>query len=381
MLVGSPPLWKFTSVTHPVSAHPLRQINNYLLKLKIGSGTSGQVYLGIDQKSVRSYAIKRIKLSDLIRSSSGLAQLEREIRLMRLLTHPNILALLEVLHLKNRDEVLLVLDYAEKGSVGDFVDRGQELSVASILSILKQVIGALQYLHGQGYVHHDVKPHNILIDVNGRAMLADFGIGHSFASTCMVVGSPAYQAPEVLDDAYGREEDSDVFLDEPQKEDVWALGVTFYQLLFKNLPFVGSTLFEIVKEIRDRPLEIPEGTDEAIIELLRGMLAVDPIARLSIEDLIRNPLIRDAADRATELPDVPPLRFREGPVVELHAEVCGVGYSFADVGLAVPRRFSCDTPHTGEKAAARRGVASDEEAVVHGRSAKIERTPLVSDFL
>jgi serine/threonine-protein kinase 11 len=366
MLV-SKTLWKFTPISHdlPSKPRPLKQINHYLLRQKIGSGGSSQVYLGVDQRSGEFYAIKRIKLVELIRSSTGLAQLEREIRLMRIISHPNILRLIEILHVKSNDEVYLVLEYAEKGSVGAFLERGIKLSLASIFSILKQIITALKYLHNAGYIHQDIKPFNILVAGDGRAMLADFGVGHSFASAGMVVGSPAYQAPEALDDSYGTGEN----LDEPQKEDVWALGVTLYQLLFGELPFLGATLFEIVNNIRRSPLKIPEKTDPDVEELLRGMLTVDPVRRFGIDDLIRKPLIRDADERARDLPEGPVMQFKEGPILELFGDVCGEDYSFADIGLAARRR--------GSYAAGRRAMAIkviEEEASNRRSSYGVEQT-------
>jgi serine/threonine protein kinase len=184
-------------------------------------------------------------------------------------------------------------------------------------------------------------------------MLADFGVGHSFASAGMVVGSPAYQAPEALDDSYASDED---IFDEPQKEDVWALGVTLYQLLFRELPFIGSTLFEIVNDIKARRLKIPDGTAVESEQLVSGMLTVDPISRIGVEELLNNPLIMGAADRALDLPAIPAVEPRVGEVVEMQAEVCGEGWSFAEVGVAARRRSSYTAHSRGRR------LTADEEA-------------------
>jgi serine/threonine-protein kinase 11 len=315
----------------------IRRLNNYLLREKIGSGSSCPVYRGLDITTNRPFAVKRFKLYELARSDNGMAQLEREIRLMRMFVHPNILRLHEVLHVRSCDEVFLVLEYADKGSLGAVIERGHQLSHSDIFSILKQVVGAIKHLHDAGYVHQDIKPCNILLDLTGRAILGDFGVGHSFQSAGMVVGTPAYQAPEALDDSYASDEEAP---DVPQKEDIWALGVTLYQLLFRRLPFLGSSLFEIVNTIREQPLVVPPGTDDAVERLLRGMLMVDPTDRLAIEDVLAHPLVRGAADRAAGLPPVPAPRAREGTIVELVGEVIGDGISIADLTMAVPRRSS-----------------------------------------
>jgi serine/threonine protein kinase len=307
----------------------LKQINEYSLCAKVGSGSFSSVFLGVHMKTNQKYAIKRIRLRKLARTGDSLAELEREIRLMRSFSHPNILKLMEVLHIQSTDDVFLVLEYAEKGCLRGFLDRGQHISTSSVLSILKQMIRAVQYLHDTGHVHQDIKPGNILLDADGRAILGDFGNGHSFRSAAMVIGSPAYQAPEALDDSYWNgEEDFDL---PPEKEDIWALGVTFYQLLFERLPFPGENLYEIVNQIKSGPVEIPDGTDGAISELLRGMLTIDPIERLGGQELLTHPLISNAADRASDLPSVPELKGREGLTRNVRARVCPIDFSFSEI--------------------------------------------------
>jgi serine/threonine protein kinase len=257
---------------------------------------------------------------------------------MKTCDHPNILKICEVLHVPSTDDAYLVLEYADKGSLGSLLERGHIIPRPAIFSVMKQVASAIQHLHGTGYVHQDIKPCNILITRDGRAMLADFGIGHSFDSASMVVGSPAYQAPEALADDFG-EEDVSESTEGPQKEDIWALGVTFYQLLFQKLPFPGSNLFEVVNYAKGNPLDIPEGTDTPIAELLRRMLTIDPVHRITIDEFCANPLISSADDLAVEIPEVPGPALRVGDILEVEAKVCSDGYSFA--GTRAPnRRFS-----------------------------------------
>lgn len=310
----------------------VRQINNYLLKAKIGTGSSSKVYMGIDEETGEKHAIKRIKMLDLSRKCAGIAQLEREIRLMQKFDHPNILKLKEVLHDKASQEAYLVLEYAEKGSLATIIDRGIELSRDAIFSVIKQVTTAMKYLHDREFVHQDIKPGNILIDGTGRAVLADFGIGHTFQSSGMVIGSPAFQAPEALDDdIWGDEEDgesSSYSETNPQKEDVWALGITLYQLLYRKLPFIGNNLFEIVNDIKERSLLIPEQQDPRVEGLLRSMLAVDPQQRCTAEDILAHDLIANAPDRAN-IPYVLKMKEFEGETIKIEAERCNKGYSFA----------------------------------------------------
>jgi serine/threonine protein kinase len=153
-----------------------RRINNYLITAKVGSGSSSHVYSAIDEATNREVAVKRIKIRDMIRAGNGVAQLERELHLIRRFNHPNILKLIEVLYTELKGEVYLILEYAEKGSVAGFLERGQRLSRDAVFGIMHQVIDALRYLHSLGFVHQDVKPGNILLDSSGRAFLADLGL-------------------------------------------------------------------------------------------------------------------------------------------------------------------------------------------------------------
>jgi serine/threonine protein kinase len=280
--------------------------------------------------------VKRIKLFKIARIGNMIGQLDREIRFMRMLSHPNALRLIEVLHARAVDELYLVLEYADRGSLGAVIERGERLSHCAVFSVLKQFVGVVKYLHDAGYVHQDIKPCNILLDSSGRAVLGDIGIGHSLESAGMVVETPAYQAPEALDDSCGSDELSEPAL--TQKEDIWALGVTLYQLLFMRLPFVGGSLYEIVNHIRESPLVIPDGTDPAIAKLLRGMLTIDPMNRYGIDDLVAHPLIRDAADRAPDLPDLPLPPDPDGDVVELACEPVVEGCLISDLAMSLTRR-------------------------------------------
>jgi [calcium/calmodulin-dependent protein kinase] kinase len=316
-------------------------VNDYVLDAKLGEGSSSVVYLGVNTVTGENYAVKRLRLAELARSGDALAGLEREIRLMRMFRHPNILKLIEVLHLPAINEVYMVLEYADNGCLEGLIGCSHRLPFHSIMSIIKQIAQALKYLHDAGYVHQDIKPSNILLTKEGRAILADFGIGHSFVSSVMVVGSPAYQAPEALNDSYGDESEIEPEPGAgPQKEDVWALGITLYQMLFLELPFVGENLFEVVNAIKQQPLKIPEDVDPLLVNLLKGMINVDPSKRFSVEEILEHPLVANANPLASDLPIAPLPKQRSGEVQIFKAETCPETASFADIALAVRRRSS-----------------------------------------
>lgn len=254
----------------------LKRVNNHILVKEFGAGSFARVFLALDDKTDSYKAIKVFKLKDLQKIPSGISQLKRELSAMRKLQHMNILALKDVMFDPEKSVVYAVLEYADCGSLA--VHEGLPLS--AIRTIFYQVLQSLEYLHGRKMVHQDIKPSNILLCSDGRVLLSDFGVGHSFQSTDMVVGSPAFQAPELLGDEN---------TDDPTKEDIWSLGVSLYVTAFGRLPFVGDTVYEIIRGILDSKLTIPEDADAELAAVITAMLDVDPHTRISVADAMEMP--------------------------------------------------------------------------------------------
>jgi serine/threonine protein kinase len=307
-------------------------VNQYLLSARIGSGSFSHVFLAIADQTGELSAIKRLRVQDTRRESEDLGQAVREIQFLTLFKHPNIVKLREILQDRIRNDIYLVLEYAEHGSLEGFIGRRVRLSESALLSIVKQILKALKCIHGQGYVHEDVKPGNILLFKNGVAKLSDFGTGHSFRSFSMVVGSAAYQPPEVMDE----EEDGVHY---PEKEDVWALGVTLYQSLFLELPFSGADLYEVVNAIKTSPVAFPDGTDLEIANLVRRMLDPNPETRATVDELLANPLIQKAAETADGIPEVPTPEVKSGQITEIKATVINAALSNFTRGVQKRLRF------------------------------------------
>lgn len=386
-----------------------RRINNYLLTQKIGTGSYSKVFLGVDGD--KKFAIKRISLTDLSRKSNGIMQLEREIRLMNTFNHPNILKINEVLHSVSDNHVYLVLEYADCGSIGGYLDKGYHFQMNSIRSIIKQVSQALSYVHSLGFVHQDIKPANILMKSNGNILLADFGIGHSFMSASTVVGTPAYQAPEAinneLDDIeYSKEEES---LDESSKEDeecpqlkeeIWALGVTLYQLIFNDLPYMGGNLYEIISQIKSKSLTLPYEIDPKVEKLLRKMLEVDPDKRISLDEVMNDPFVRDAPDFVTEKventvssdseDDLSTLSYnslisdKKYDIIQIDALKCDPGYSFAQAALTIQSKLEqINAPYALNDTVQKSNARSTNNLMLYNTnenasfSPKLTRTPSI----
>ena len=349
MLFNDPLITVFDSgESSDPAAKPIKQVNQYLLVKKLGQGAYSKVYLGIEKETGKKFAVKKFVLGELQRNENGVSQLEREVSLMKRYKHTNILKLYEVLHDTENDIVYLIIDYADCGSLADLIDNTKNLEYDVIRSIFYQVLRGLQYLHNSGMVHQDIKPSNILINSNGKVLLADFGVGHSFQSTEMVVGTPAYQAPEALSDG-----DNGLMMCNPAKEDVWSLGVTLYQTVYKRIPYEGENVFEIIRNIRSTPLVLPEGGNPEIEDLIRGMLTVDPNMRLNVDEILMKQFFR-------EFKEIIPITLsgKDGdieinpktPVTHINAVVCDGVTSFAKIGrLAITQLDLQDNNEEVEK--------------------------------
>jgi serine/threonine protein kinase len=238
------------------------------------------------------------------------------------LSHPNIVTVREVLHLKQRDAIYIITNLANCGSLNSILAAGV-LTPIAIQYIFKCLTAAVSYLHSQNLIHQDIKPANVLLSNTGGVFLTDFGLSHSFNTPSTVFASPLYSAPESLDPVVDTAEES------RSKEDIWSLGVTLYEMLFGQTPFKGRDVYEIIAAIHETQLEPKGSCDKAAWELITKMLRVNPKERFGINDVLASEYVRSAPMsmdlgflRAMELPVVDADR----PIVEETAVQCGPEY-------------------------------------------------------
>jgi len=255
---------------------------SYAAAKRCGQGLHGTVFIGsakgsphrkLDARASRKVAIKVM--------SSDEERIRREIQFMsQSREHPNIAALLGVFrHSKGSDSpsYAVVMELGHRGDVAALLAAGA-LPQQRGAEIMLGVTSALGFLHSRRIVHRDVKPENVVLHADARAMLVDFSIAVSLddpdalAKGC---GTPGYMAPEMI-------------LQRPHNEavDTFAAGVLWYALLCGHLPFSGNRTEEILaKSCRcdvDGALEaVPAGAASGVAPLLRGMLAREPDSRLS----------------------------------------------------------------------------------------------------
>jgi serine/threonine-protein kinase 11 len=258
-------------------------VNQYLLLTKLGQGSTSKVYLAKDCYTSQNVAIKMIYFRSK-KKSSIINQVILEVRVLHQIDHPNIITLKEVLFSEEKGMIYLVIEFASFGSLDQILKMKGKISESLAATIFKQIIQATAYLNQNKIVHHDIKPMNIILTKNGEGKLSDFGISSSFESAFDLSGSPAYQAPEIIDD-----NDDGLPQFNASKIDIWSLGVSLFESVFGFLPFEGDDAFQIFSSIKNNSVSIPNGCSAVLRDLLQKMLVASPLARISIGDLLEHP--------------------------------------------------------------------------------------------
>lgn len=219
-------------------------LGRYQVERELGRGAMGMVYLGNDPKIGRTVAIKTMALSQEFEGD----QLEdvkrrffREAETAGRLNHPNIVTIYDVG--EEQDLAYIAMDYLKGENLLAYCKPDDLLPPAQVFEIIAKVAEALDYAHEQRVVHRDIKPANIIFDIEtGTAKVTDFGVAHltdaSKTKTGTILGSPSYMSPEQL---AGNRVDG--------RSDLFSLGITFYQLMTGELPFVGESLASLMYKI------------------------------------------------------------------------------------------------------------------------------------
>lgn len=227
------------------------------------------VYIGYQQAVDRRVAIKVLPPHPGL-DDQFIDRFQIEARTIARLQHPHILPLYDY---GSEDDILyLAMAYIEGGTLDDRIARGP-MTLRNVEKTLREVASAMDYAHRQGVIHRDIKPGNILIDREGHALLADFGIAKIADSANLtgtgVVGTPAYMAPE---QAQGGVVD--------HRADIYALGVVVYQMITGRQPFTGDTPMQVLLKVMQEPapdiLSMTEGLPEALSDVMHTVLAKEP---------------------------------------------------------------------------------------------------------
>ncbi|PNT65936.1 hypothetical protein BRADI_3g04630v3 [Brachypodium distachyon] len=255
-------------------------MERYEIGRHLGQGNFAKVYYARNLISGQGVAIKIID-KDKVSRVGLMVQIKREISIMRLVRHPNVLKLFEVMASKSK--IYFVLEYAKGGELFNKITKGK-LSEDAARKYFHQLISAVDYCHSRGVYHRDLKPENLLLDENENLKVSDFGLSALAESTRQdgllhtTCGTPAYVAPEVLS---RRGYDG-------AKADIWSCGVILFVLVAGFLPFHDTNLIEMYRKISRAEYRCPRPFSVELKDLLYKILDPDPSTRASISRIKRS---------------------------------------------------------------------------------------------
>ncbi|XP_047327990.1 CBL-interacting serine/threonine-protein kinase 21 [Impatiens glandulifera] len=254
-------------------------IGKYRLGRTIGEGTFARVKLALNTENGQHVAIKVIN-KQMVMENNLVHQVQREIRTMKLLHHPYIVRIHEVIGTKTK--IYIVMEYISGGLLSDKLSYAKRLSEDEARKYFQQLIDAIDYCHCNGVFHRDLKPQNFLLDSKGNLKVSDFGLsaltkpGNLLSTAC---GSPCYVAPELLTGkGY-----------EGAPADVWSCGVILFEMLAGYLPFDESNLMNLYKKIYRADYTYPEWFTEGQKKLISKILDQNPQKRITTAEIIEDP--------------------------------------------------------------------------------------------
>jgi serine/threonine protein kinase len=250
-----------------------KTLGQYEIGQQLGKGGMATVYLARQTSIGRTVALK-IMPAYFMHDPSFLQRFEREVQVIARLQHPRILPVYDYGELEGRP--YLVMAYMSGGTIADRIKEGQ-IPLDETVRIVEQIAEGLDHAHRKGVIHRDFKPSNVLLDENGNAHLADFGIAKVSESTVQltgsgIVGTPAYMAPEMANQG----------LVTPAI-DIYALGITTYEMLTGKFPYQGDTPLRVMMAHATAP--IPDVRD------------LNPDCPLAVANVVRKAMAKDPDDR------------------------------------------------------------------------------------
>lgn len=252
------------------------RLGKYELGKTLGEGNFGKVKLARDTDCGQFFAVKILEKNKIV-DLNNTDQIKREISTLKLLKHPNVVRLYEVLASKTK--IYMVLEYVNGGELFDKISSKGKLTEAHGRKMFQQLIDGVSYCHNKGVFHRDLKLENVLVDAKGNIKITDFNLSalpqHCRAdgllhTTC---GSPNYVAPEIL---ANRGYDG-------AKSDIWSCGVILYVILTGYLPFDDRNLAVLYQKIFKADVQIPRWLSPGAQNIIKKILDPNPKTRVTMD--------------------------------------------------------------------------------------------------
>jgi DNA-binding response OmpR family regulator len=250
--------------------------DRYRITRVVGRGGMGTVYKATDTELGEDIAIKLLRPDVMSGDPTMAERFKTEIRLARKISHRNVVRMHDFGETAGTHYV--TMEYVEGITLRDLIDMRKKLSASSTLGIARQLAAALGVAHGEGVIHRDIKPQNLLLDPTGALKVMDFGIARLVERTStltqsgMVVGTPAYMAPEQL---------LDETIDE--RSDLYSAGILLYECLTGVLPFGAASpialIAKVLHTVPEPPISLAPETPAPLSALIVRLLSKDASER------------------------------------------------------------------------------------------------------
>mmetsp|Transcript_18277 Transcript_18277/g.51183 ORF Transcript_18277/g.51183 Transcript_18277/m.51183 type:complete len:586 (+) Transcript_18277:146-1903(+) len=282
--------YRETSTLKKVMVSGKMMLNQYMVIKTLGKGNFGTVRLCFNLNDKTLYAIKTLNKKTLTRNrglkkrkeADPLADLKREVAIMKKLRHPNLVKLYEVIDDPVSTKLLMVMEHVQGGPIRSDKMGAGTMSEQVVVHYFRDMCMGLDYLHFNHIAHMDLKPDNMLLSAGGEVKITDFGCSRVLDEDGWVssktTGTPLFHAPEMTTgqryNAYAA--------------DIWALGVTLYVFIFGVMPFEGKVLSELHENIVNNKLKFPTSLyiSDELKDLLSSMLTKNPAKRISLPDIM-----------------------------------------------------------------------------------------------
>ena len=282
----------------------MMKIENYILEECLGKGSFGEVYLTTLPNDPNKYATKLYDRA-VIENTEAKKYLENEIKILRLLDHPNIIKIKDVK--KSKKHFFVVMECCNGGEISKAVQKykdkyGKPFSEEIVQHLMRQIIGAFKYIHEKNIIHRDVKPDNILLHydneedkknlniMKAKVKIIDFGFSCFLGPDGLrysILGSPLCMDPLILQKLTSR--DNKVRqLGYNQSADIWSIGTVCYEMLIGRPAFDAENMLDLVNKVEDGSYKIPTTMSYEMVSFLNGMLQYSAKQRLTASQLYRH---------------------------------------------------------------------------------------------
>ena len=266
---------------HKYNSYPKTNLYFYKIGRILGRGAFGKVNLALHVLSGYLVAMKSFNKN---KKNFPLYKIKNEITIMKKLrNHKGIVKLLEAF--ENDKYYFIIMENVIGGSLLNAINKMGRLPESLAKNIFRQLMETIKYIHSKGIVHRDIKPDNILLNLNNNIKLCDFGVSKEIKKGLLLLdscGTPAFLAPEILlDDPY-----------DPFMTDIWSCGVVLYVMVSGFFPFAGINETQLHENILNGEFHRINNASNELMDLINKILELDPKKRINVDEILNHPWLK-----------------------------------------------------------------------------------------